>query len=107
MNLDGAKCLSRHPLEIVNEGFGLCNSANSEEGRGWAIWSWAPCFEAGFWEAAIIGADGNEIPAWVRDMGDRSWGGFTREEALAVIESICNRRTPLTEEEERARLMPV
>lgn len=86
-------------MMLVAEGYALCCNAISE----WAAWSFSRPRGRGWGRSGIVGRDGLEIRAWVGvEHG-------TKEAAIAHIQRSIEiaRRRPLSEEAERARLMPV
>jgi len=94
---EGAKCSSKHPIRLIDEGHGICG----DEANGYWSWSLVPTDKG--WPDYIIGRNGERIPA--RCM---TWQYEYEDCLAALLNHIASiRAMPFDEEAERARLMPV
>lgn len=96
---EGAKCPAGHPMELTNEGYGLCGA-----GKSYSTWAFSlPAVEDNWTLWKIYGKDGSPIPAWL------GWAAGDRATCMSAIQADIDARRslPFDEERERARLMPV
>ena len=98
----GSRCLRRHPLMLVAEGYAYCH----EHATWWWPWRLTPphATRNGWWTAAhIVGRDGESIEAWY------GVAQPSLEVALEIIQEDieAHRQLPYDEDRERARLRPV
>ena len=104
MDYEGAKCFTGHPLEIISEGYGLCQTDERSLGEFWFAWAFSkPAGDRGWLESNIRGRDDEPINAWV------TRGSPDRRSQMEIIQADidAHRSMPFDEERERARLMPV
>lgn len=88
--------LSNHPLRLVAEGYAICYSNNHV-----SAWSRTEPASPG-WSSTFV----KDYGWW---LGDGSIAGWSREQAIAFIQTDieAHRNRPFDEEVERTRLMPV
>ena len=112
----GSECVDGHPLYLVAEGYAFCSltlrgfdplargSLQLVERHYYYAWRFTPPALGGSWASSTIkGRNGERIEAWVWRRAQ------SKDEILAIIQADIDqyRANPLSEEQERARLMPV